>query len=157
MKQKLVLLSELVFVAMIAVSAASAGYPANVVYFEPEDSSIKELIPVNTQNIPIEVISIKENKIGTGGGNGLGLGSKSSKVLSGSALSPGGGGGLGAVNGIAIKSIYLYDAKTCKDVEDSSPYDPIGVTTVFSPSDEKSVTWLHFKDIYKPHCEMELV
>ena len=70
MKQKLVLLSELVFVAMIAVSAASAGYPANVVYFEPEDSSIKELdftnwdylstsssdekIPVNTQNSPIE-------------------------------------------------------------------------------------------------------
>jgi len=147
MKQKLVLLSELVFVAMIAVSAASAGHPANAVDFTNWDylptSSSDEKIPLNTQNSPIEVISIKENKIGTGGGSGLGLGIKSSKVLSGSALSPGGGGGLGAVNGIAIKSIYLYDAKTCKDVEASSPYDPIGVTTVFSPSDEKSVTCIH--------------
>jgi len=164
MKQKLVLLSVLVFVAMIAVSAVSAGYPANVVYFEPEDSSIKELdftnwdylsssdekIPVNTQNSPIEVISIKENKIGTGGGSGLGLEIKSSKVLSGFALSPS-GGGLGAVKGIAIKSIYLYDAKTCKDVQASSPYDPIGVTTVFSPTDSISYTWLHFKDIWSSH------
>ena len=99
----------------------------------------------------IGVLSAKENlmPIETGGGGGLGI--KVQKIsVSESALSPG-GGGLGAVKGIAIQSIYLCDAKTCKDVQASSPYDPIGVTTVFSPTDSISYTWLHFKDIWSSH------
>ena len=100
----------------------------------------------------MSLICVRGAKTEIRGGSSSGLGVKAQKIaVSESApLSGGGGSGVAEREGIQ-KSIYLYDAKTCKDVEDSDPYDPIGVTTVFSPTDSVSYTWLQFNDIWSSH------
>jgi hypothetical protein len=100
----------------------------------------------------MSLISVRSASTEIRGGSSSGLGVKAQKIaVSGSApLSGGGGFGVAEREGIQ-KSIYLYDAKTCKDVDISYPYGPIGVTTVFSPTDSVSYTWLQFNDIWSSH------
>jgi hypothetical protein len=42
----------------------------------------------------------------------------------------------------------LSRTTTCKDVQSSSPYDPIEETTVFRRTDARAIIWLHFTDVY---------
>jgi hypothetical protein len=100
----------------------------------------------------MSLIRVRSAKTEIQGGSSSGLGFKAQKIAVSESAPLSGGGGSGVVEKGGIqKSIYLYDAKTCKDVDFSYPYDPIGVTTVFSPTDSVSYTWLQFRDIWSSH------
>jgi hypothetical protein len=100
----------------------------------------------------MSLISVRGAKPEIRGGSSSGLGVKAQKIAVSESAPLSGGGGFGVAEREGIqKSIYLYDAKTCKDVEDSDPYNPIGVTTVFSPTDSVSYTWLQFNDVWSSH------
>ncbi|MBS3788982.1 PKD domain-containing protein [Candidatus Bipolaricaulota bacterium] len=52
---------------------------------------------------------------------------------------------------VAQNAHAVKDHTMCKDVANSSPYNPIGETNVFSPDDDYAYSWIKFGKMHKGH------
>ncbi|MFC1938005.1 InlB B-repeat-containing protein, partial [Chloroflexota bacterium] len=129
--------------------AATAGTPAD----DAGDSSDDRAFQVDSTQLFKSTGSEPGEPGMTVGGGGVG-GAETmpgQNEASGMVTSAGGSGGTqaGAARNTDTKArLNFVDAKTCKDVQSSSPNDPIDIASVFSSTDAKSYTWLHFTNVY---------